>query len=65
MINGYSQDFIQFAGERCDKALAENEGYLAMERNPESNPTDVQSEAELICYLQGYRDAINMMNGKL
>jgi hypothetical protein len=65
MFNGYSQDFIQFASERCDKALAENDGYLAKERDPESDPSDVQAEAEIICYLQGYRDAMNMMNGKL
>jgi hypothetical protein len=65
MINGYSQDFIQFAGERCNKALDENEGYKAVESNPKAGPSEVQAEAELICYLQGYRDAINMMNGKL
>lgn len=65
MLNGFSQDFIQFASERCNKALTETEGYIAIELNPESDPTDVQAEAELICYLQGYRDAMNMMNGRL
>ncbi|NLK29233.1 MAG: hypothetical protein GX306_13000 [Clostridiales bacterium] len=65
MIKGFTEDFRQYAGERCNKALTENAEYMTKEQNKEADQNEVQADAELICYLQGYRDAINIMNGQL
>jgi len=65
MNKKFSYDYIQFAAERCRKALEEFPGFLEREQNENEDQEMVRADAQLICYLQGYRDAINMMYGRL
>ena len=55
------KEIRDFIGQRCGKALAENEEYKAAERSGNVPCDMLQVMAEEICYLQGRIDAINDM----
>lgn len=45
---------------RIGKALIENAEYMKLESDTEADPEEVQSKAEELCYIQGYKDAFNL-----
>lgn len=53
----------QLIMERCSEAINKNEAMMKLESN--CNDTEyIRACAEELCYLQGFRDAMEMMNSK-
>lgn len=55
------KDFMEYVYKRCEKALTENNEYMELERNDDSDPDGVQARAEELCYIMGYKDALNLL----
>ncbi len=67
------KDFMQYVYARIEKALTENDEYMKMQskcvearKNHEDKLANdisdqMESTAEELCYLQGYKDAMRMM----
>jgi len=52
---------MEFVCLRCAKALEENDEYMKAEMNDEMEPGELQQQAEILCYLQGLRDGLQLM----
>jgi hypothetical protein len=56
--------YNQFIAERCVEALSENEEYLEMEQNEETDPDVLQARQQEICYRKGFLDAMAIVMAK-
>lgn len=77
MIKGINNDFMQYVYARIEKALTENEEYMKLQSEcakAKDNKSDnlandisdqMESKAEELCYLQGFNDAMAMLQGKM
>lgn len=54
------KDFMQYVYARCEKALLEDIEYMELEKNS-SDHDEIQAKAEVLCYIKGYKDALNML----
>ena len=54
------KDFENFIVTRCETALLNNEKYLEHERG-DCSPEEVQDIAQITCYKQGFKDAMNVL----
>jgi hypothetical protein len=52
-------DFYEFAAKRCEKALLDCPEYMNLEHN-EDTQENLQEIAEIICYRQGFKDAMKL-----
>lgn len=63
-ISNYNYDIIEtdekeYISKRCERALTKDKEYMDLEMN--CNDQDiVQENAERICYMQGFKDAIRL-----
>ncbi len=53
------KDFEDFIVARCEKALLNNQNYI---ESRDCEPEEVQDMAQIICYKQGFNDAIKILN---
>jgi len=54
------KDFEDFIVTRCETALLNNQNYLEHEHG-DFAPEEVQDIAQIICYKQGFKDAMNVL----
>lgn len=52
------KDFEEFVVNRCSSALVTNQEYMDMEYSQSVSQDELQAKAEKLCYLQGYKDAL-------
>lgn len=58
------KDFMQYVYSRCEEALINNAEYMKLERE-KADPDEIQSRAEELCYIQGFRDSMRIfMTGR-
>ena len=55
------KDFMQYVYARIEKALTDNREYIELEGNKDAEPEEVQAKAEVLCYIQGYKDALSLL----
>jgi hypothetical protein len=53
------KDFEDFIVARCETAKLSNGEYLKHERK-DCDPEEVQDLAQIICYKQGFKDAMSL-----
>ena len=57
-----SQGYNDFIYLRCEVALLENAEYMKKERSQETDPDELQADAEALCYKKGFNDAMKIRN---
>ena len=55
------KDFIEFASERCEKAIEEDNNYMDNENAEWLDRDELQAKAEVLCYFQGMKDMAHLM----
>lgn len=58
------KEIREFICSRCEKALEENEEYMKAEMSGTVDHDELQEQAEVLCYLRGFRDMMMFMGIK-